>query len=143
MIKTKGKRTVLFNGMGRKLRQAVRKIGGHKWSDSDWLQHIYKGSNKTTLQCCKNSQDVLMKIRAFQGHTGGNVIAPELIRHVAVQFKWKEFLLHRGCSRDVTSILRSGLIAGGRESKEGRQTTFITPLYPFGDNPDEEEPSDD
>ena len=37
----------------------------------------------------------------------------------------------------------SGLIAGGRESKEGRQTIFFTPLNPFGNNPDEEEPSDD
>ena len=41
------------------------------------------------------------------------------------------------------SILKSGLIAGGRESKEGRQTIFFTPLNPFGDNPSEEEPSDD
>ena len=36
-----------------------------------------------------------------------------------------------------------GLIAGGRESKEGSQTIFFTPLNPSGDNPDEEEPSDD
>ena len=39
--------------------------------------------------------------------------------------------------------LKSGLIVGGRESKEGRQTIFFTPLNPFGDNPDEEEPGDD
>ena len=35
---------------------------------------------------------------------------------------------------------RSGLIAGGRDSKGGRQTIFFTPLNLFGDNPDEEEP---
>ena len=40
-------------------------------------------------------------------------------------------------------ILKSGLIAGGRESNEGRQTIFFTPLHPLGDNPDEEEPRDD
>ena len=28
-------------------------------------------------------------------------------------------------------------------NKEGRQTTFFTPLIPFGDNPAEEEPGDD
>ena len=44
---------------------------------------------------------------------------------------------------DIILILRSGLVAGGRESKEGRQTIFFTPLNPSGDNPDEEEPSDD
>ena len=37
----------------------------------------------------------------------------------------------------------TGRIAGRRESKEGRQSIFFTPLNPFGDNPDEEELSDD
>ena len=62
---------------------------------------------------------------------------------VAKPYQWKEFLFHRGCSYDVTSILKSGLIAAGRESKEGRQTIFFTPLHPFEDNPDEEVPGDD
>ena len=43
----------------------------------------------------------------------------------------------------ATSILQSGLIAGGRERREGRQTVFFTPLNPFGDHPNEEHPSDD
>ena len=42
---------------------------------------------------------------------------------------------------DVTSVRESGLIAGGRESNEGRQTVFFTPLSQFGDYPGEEEPS--
>ena len=53
----------------------------------------------------KNSRDVLLHFRAIQGHTGGNVIAPELMGHVAIPYKWKEFLFHRGRSCDVTSIL--------------------------------------
>ena len=63
--------------------------------------------------------------------------------HVAIPYKWKEFLFHCGCSVDVPSILTSGLNDGGGESKEGRQTIFFTPLNPFGNNPDEEEPGDD
>ena len=58
-----------------------------------------------------------------------NLIAP-------VSYKWKEFLFHRECSFNVTSILTSGLIAGGRESKAGRQTIF-------GYNPHEEESGND
>ena len=81
-------------------------------------------------------------IRVIHGRTG-NMIALELMGHVAIPYKWKEFLFHRGCSFDVTSIRRSGLLAGGRESKEGRQTIIFTPLNPFGDNPDEEEPRND
>ena len=54
-----------------------------------------KGSNKTKFQCCKNFRDVLLYIRAIQGHTGGNVIALELMGHVAIPFQWKEVLFHR------------------------------------------------
>ena len=50
---------------------------------------------------------------------------------------------HRGCSYIADSILGTGLVAGRKESKEGRQTIFSTPLNPFGDNPDEEEISND
>ena len=57
--------------------------------------------------------------------------------HVAIPFKWKEFLFHGGFPYNVTSIFKSGLIAGGRERKEGRQTIFFTPLIHSG------EPSDD
>ena len=71
------------------------------------------------------------------------MIAPELMGHVAIPYKWKEFLFHRGCSYNVQSILGSGLIAGGRESKQGRQTVFFAPLNPFGSNPDEEKLSGD
>ena len=59
--------------------------------------------------------------------------APELMGHVAIPYNWKEFQFHRGSSFNVTSILKSGLIAGGQE-KQGRKT----PLNPFGDNPEEE-----
>ena len=97
----------------------------------------------TSVQHCMNSQNSLLYFRVIQGHTAGNLTAPELMGHVATPYNWKEFLYHRGFSFDVTSILQSGLVAGARESREGRQTIFFTPLNPFGDNPDEEKPSDD
>ena len=45
-------------------------------------------------------------------------------------------MFHRGCSSDVTSTLRSGLIAGGREGKEGH-TVLFTPVNLFKNNPDD------
>ena len=90
-----------------------------------------------------NFKNSLLYIRAIQGHTGGNLIAPELMGHVAVPYFWKEFLFHQDVRFNVTSILKPGLIAGGRESKEGRQTIFFALPNPFGDNPDEQEPGDD
>ena len=124
---------VHWNAVVPSLRKAIQKSGWRKFSDTDWLQHIYEGSNKMRFQYCINSKNSLLYIRAIQGHTGGNFIAPELMGHVDVPYKWKEFLFHRGCSFNVTSILTSGPITGGRESKEGRQTIFFTPLNPFGD----------
>ena len=44
-------------------------------------------------------------------------MALELMGHVAIPYKWKEFLFHSGCS--------------------------LTRSNQFGDNPDEEVPSDD
>ena len=68
--------------------------GGQHFSDSDWLQKMNKGINKTKFQYCKNSRHVLLYIRAIQGHTGGNAIAPELMGHVAVPYKWEDFRFH-------------------------------------------------
>ena len=129
---------VHWDSMGPKLRKTFQKVGRHKFSDSDWFLYLYTGSNKTRFKYCKNSRDVLLYIRAFQGHTGGNVIAPELMGHVAIPDKWKEFLFHRGCSYDVISILKSGLITG-----ETRKLRRKTENNDFWDNPDEEEPSED
>ena len=70
-----------------KLRKAFQKSGGRKFSDTDWLQHMHQGSNKMRFQWCMNSQNSLMNIRAIQGHTGGNLIASELMGHVAIPYK--------------------------------------------------------
>ena len=74
-----------------------------------------------------------MYIRAIQGHTGENMIAPELMGHVAIPHNWKYFVFHRGCSFNT----------GGKESKEGRQTIFFTPLNAFGKIQMKKNPSDD
>ena len=60
--------------------------------------------------------------------------------HVLIPYDWNEFVFHKGCSFSIRSILENGLIAGGKQSKEGRQTIFFTPLNPFGENPHEEAP---
>ena len=54
-------------------------------------------------------------------------MALELVGQVAIPYKWKEFVFRRGCS-----FFKSAL-TGNREE----------PLNPYGQNLDEEEPSDD
>ena len=53
-------------------------------------------------------------------------------------------MFHKGCSYSRTSFLKSGLIAGGRASRDGKQTVFFTPLnLMLEDDPEEEQTSDD
>ena len=52
--------------------------------------------------------------------------------HVAIPFTWIQFLFHRGCWFNLKSILEAGLIAGMKESREGGQAVFSTPLDPWG-----------
>ena len=77
---------------------------------------------------CKIAKKCWAYLRALQGHTGGTAIAPEMMGHVLLPYRWKEFLYHEGCSFDMKSILEHG----GKETKEGRRTIFFSPLNPFG-----------
>ena len=89
-------------------------------------------------------KDLYIWIYAIQGRTGGVTIQPELMNHVLIPYNWKEFIFHRGSAYNQHSITKTGLVAGGKESKEGRQTVFFTPLDPFGrDTHEEEESSED
>ena len=106
------------------------KYGGDTSTDRDWIDHIRKGSNKTRFQYCQNSCNTFLYIRAIQEHTGGDVI--ELMGDVATPFNRKQFHFYRGCSFNLKSILEARRIGGGKESREGRQTVFFTPLDPFG-----------
>ena len=47
---------VHWNSMVPKLRKPFQKSGGRKFSDTDWLQHIYEGSNTMRFQYCMNSK---------------------------------------------------------------------------------------
>ena len=54
-----------------------------------------------------------------------------------IPYRWKQFIFHVGRARDQYSIAEVGLVAGGKERKEGRQTIFFTPLDPFNSDADE------
>ena len=54
-----------------------------------------------------------------------------MLGHVLILPNWKEFVFHRGCLLNLTSILNAGLITGGREGRETRHTVFFTPLDPW------------
>ena len=53
------------------------------------------------------------------------------MNYVMIPYKCKRIIYHVGRARDQYSSGEIGLVAGGKERKEGRQTVFCTPLDPF------------
>ena len=98
----------------------------------DWLENTSKGSNRNRFEHRKNSNDVLLHVRVIQGHSGIDLIASELMNHVAIPSRWKEFLYHRRSSFNVNCTSQAGLIASGKDTREGRQTVFFSPFDILG-----------
>ena len=94
MINTKGKLMALFVGTRwvQNCEKRFQNAGGHKFSDSDWLQYIHKAT--------RMPETCYWRFVLFKD---------TLVGHVAIPDKWKEFLFRRGCSNDVISILQAGL----------------------------------
>ena len=59
-------------------------------------------------------------------HSGGTIISPRLMNYAMTLYKWKPFTYHVGRARDQYTIAEAGLVAGGKERKEGNQTIFFT-----------------
>ena len=104
---------VHWNTMSPKLLKAFEDKGARKFSDKEWLQHIYEGSNKTSTASVPKIPWCIF-VQLIQRRTGGNMTAPELMGHVAIPHNWREFVFHGGCSFNLNSILEAGFIAGGK-----------------------------
>ena len=110
-----------------------------EFTNEDWLHFFYLGSFKTRFEICKDKNGELRYIRAIQGHSGGIILPPRLMKYVMIPYEWKQFLYHVGRARDQYSVAEAGLVARRKERKEGRQTIFFTPLNPFNSDASEAE----
>ena len=107
------------------------------------MVQIFEGSTKRKIEYCKYNDGLLCYSRAFQGHSGGIPIEPELMGYVFIPRNWKRYVFHTGLSWNFQSEMGSGLILGGKEKDKARQAVFLTPTNPFGNDPEEEGPHDD
>ena len=110
-----------------------------EFTDEDWLHCLFLGSFKTRFEICKDEDGEFRCIRAIQEHSGGMIISPRLMNYVMIPYRWKQFIYHVGRARNQHSIAEAGLVAGGKERKEGRQTIFFTPRDPFNSDADDAE----
>ena len=103
-----------------KIIESVRKPRSTRIFRTDCLRSMHEGSNKTRFKYCTASKNPSVYFHAIQGRIGGHTIVPELMNHVESPHNWKEFVFYKGCSFNISSILATGLIEGGKEHKEGR-----------------------
>ena len=83
-----------------------------RWTNQMWIDHLHKGSNKKRFQYCPNSDG---------------------LDDIEIPYNWSEYIHHVGSSLDPHSIIQSGLIAGRKNTKKGRQAVFFTAVNPMAD----------
>ena len=93
-----------------------------KWTNPEWLDLLHKGSDKNSVQYCLNSDGLIPRTRAIQGHSGATKVDLSLPDDVLIPYKWSEYVYHVGSSLCINSIFHSGLTAGGKiHNKEDKQ----------------------
>ena len=89
------------------------------------------GGNKRKIQYCTDpSGQEILYLRALQGHSGRNLIDPELQDNVLIPNNFFEYIYHIRCAVSFHSITNSGLIAGGQHLSN-RQSVFFLPVNPM------------
>ena len=100
------------------------------WSDDRWKACLAAGGGfKRRYQYCSDNFGTLVYLRAFQGHSGSNLIDPSLHDNVVIGTGIFHYIYHVGCSFNLHSIINNGLVAGGQDSSR-RQTVFFLHIDP-------------
>ena len=95
--------------------------GVSQWPIIDWITCLTKeGGPKKRFQYClnPNSSKHFLNFRAIQGHSGGNFVDPAMQDNVLLPEDVTEYIYHAGNVSEIHSTIRSGLIPGGKVSKE-------------------------
>ena len=97
------------------------------WSDYRWISCL--AAAKRRYQYCSDISGIIDYFRAFQGHSGRNLIDPSLQDNVVIQSGFFQHIYRIGCALDLHSIINNGSIPGGQISSK-RQTVFFLPIDP-------------
>ena len=73
-----------------------------------------------------------MYFRAIQGHSGGNFVSLSLQGNVLLPDHFAENIYHIGNAFEMHSIIKSGLIPGGKSLRRDRQSVFFRSSEPDG-----------
>ena len=89
-----------------------------------WIDYLQRGSD--IFQFCLDSVRYLLHTHAIQGTSGGNKVDPSLQHNVEILYTWIEYIYHVGSSHDCNSLVKPGLMAEGKNTKEEGQIVFVT-----------------
>ena len=95
----------------------VKFAGALQWTVDDWENCLAKcGREKRRFQYCMNpySSDKCLCIRAIQEHSEGNLVDSLLHENVMLPDDFTEHIGHIGNAFEMHSIIKSGLIPGGK-----------------------------
>ena len=97
-------------------------VGKYAWQEEEGV--------KRRFQYCTDDSGTLVYFRAFQGHSGRNLIDHSLKENVVNPSDFFWHVCHIGCAFNLHSIINSGLIPGDQNSSK-RQTVFFLPVDPM------------
>ena len=104
------------------------------WSDDRWIACLAAGGGpKRRYQYCSDNLGSIVYLRAFQGHSGSNLIDPALQDKVLIGLGIFPYIYHVGSNFNLHSIISNGLILGGQNLSR-RQTVFFFPVDPRNEN---------
>ena len=115
--------------------------GASQWSINDWISFLAKGGPKKMFQYCvnPNSSKHFPYFKAIPRHSGGNLVDLAWQDNVLLPEDVSECIYRIGNVSEILSIIRSGLIPGGRSLKRDMQSVFFTIVNPMDDDQSMEE----
>ena len=99
------------------------------WTVDAWVSFLAKGGGeKKRFQYWLDpySSNQFLYFQAIQGHSGGNIVDPLLQDSALLPDDLTEYIYHIGNAHEMHSIIKSGLIPGGRSLRMDRQSVFFT-----------------
>ena len=117
--------------------------GTPQWSVNTWITFLAKGGRpKKRFPNWLNSHSSIhfLYFRAIRGHSGGDLVDGTLLDSELSPHDFTEYIHHIGNVSEMFSIIRSGMISGGRSLKKGWAIVFFfTAVNPMDDDQSMEE----
>ena len=109
-------------------------LSKQNWSDDRWLVCLASDwGSKRRYQYCIDYLGSIIYLRAFQGHSGNNLIDLALQENVLSGLGIFPYIYHVGCAFNLHSIIGNGLIPGGQNLGK-KQSVFFLPVDPRNDD---------